>query len=245
MADFLTTTGISYRLEEIIKTARERLILISPYLKINARIRALLEDRDRLKVDVRVVYGKSELQPEEIGWLDSVTSIRTSFCKNLHAKCYLNENQALLTSMNLYEFSQLNNDEMGLLVSREEEPELFAKIHEEAMRLVRASEAVRITVARVEATDSDEELTAVRRDRQSVAVEKPQRGFCIRCKSDVSANPAKPYCNRCFASWNRYKNTAYEEEHCHICGSEIKASLEKPLCTSCYRKHKDVFEFAT
>ena len=122
MAKFLTTTGISYRLEEIIKTAEERLVLISPFLRVNERIKELLEDKDRLKMDVRVIYGKNQLQPEENNWLESMASIRTSYCKNLHAKCYLNENEALLTSMNLYEFSQVNNNEMGILISREEEP---------------------------------------------------------------------------------------------------------------------------
>ena len=93
MAEFLTTTGVSYRLEEIIKSATERLVLISPFLRVNERIKELLEDKDRLKIDVRVIYGKNELQPEENNWLESMTSIRTSFCKNLHAKCYLNENE--------------------------------------------------------------------------------------------------------------------------------------------------------
>ena len=81
MAEFLTTTGISYRLEEIIKTANERLVIISPFIRVNPRIKDLLEDRDRLKIDIRVVYGKNELHPEENNWLESMTSIRTSFVK--------------------------------------------------------------------------------------------------------------------------------------------------------------------
>ena len=79
MAEFLTTTGVSYRLEEIIKSATERLVLISPFLRVNERIKELLEDKDRLKIDVRVIYGKNELQPDENNWLESMTSIRTSF----------------------------------------------------------------------------------------------------------------------------------------------------------------------
>ena len=109
-------TGISDRLEKIIKNAEERLWLISPYLKVNNRLKELLEGK-KPSVDVRVIYGKSELQPEEKKWLEGLTQIKTSFRPNLHAKCYLNENEALLTSMNLYEFSEKNNDEMGVLVS--------------------------------------------------------------------------------------------------------------------------------
>ena len=41
MAEFLTTSGISFRLEEIIKDAQERLVIISPFLKIDRRIKEL------------------------------------------------------------------------------------------------------------------------------------------------------------------------------------------------------------
>ena len=128
MARFLTTTDISSELERIIKGANDRLILMSPYLKVNQRLKDLLEDKNRFKIDIRVVYGKNELQPEENNWLESLASVRTSFRQNLHAKCYLNEDKALVSSMNLYEFSQQHNEEMGLLVSREEEPELYGEI---------------------------------------------------------------------------------------------------------------------
>ena len=39
--------------------------------------------------------------------------------------------------MNLYEFSQINNNEMGLIVAREKEPELYNEILQESMRIVR------------------------------------------------------------------------------------------------------------
>ncbi len=49
--------------------------------------------------------------------------------QNLHAKCYLNEKAAIITSMNLYDFSQVNNNEMGVYtklehVSLKSHPEL-------------------------------------------------------------------------------------------------------------------------
>ena len=247
MAKFLTTTGVSYQLEEIIKNAKERLVLISPFLRVNERVKELLEDKDRLKIDVRVIYGKNELQPEENNWLESMTSIRTSFCKNLHAKCYLNENAALLTSMNLYEFSQVNNNEMGLLVSKEEERELYGEIYEESMRIVRVSEEIRVTVARVETPENGgesqpREHSGTRNTRETSEI--PEAGFCIRCEDAIPANPAQPYCKRCYASWRRYKNETYEEECCHTCGNEYTATLLKPLCLTCYKKYKDVFEFA-
>jgi len=132
MAKFLNTSATSYFLEELIKSAKDRLILISPFLKFNDRIKELLEDKNRLKIDVRIIYGKSELQNDEIAWLSKLTYIRISFCKNLHAKCYLNEGLCIITSLNLYEFSQVNNNEMGVVVSRKDDPKLYKDAYEEA-----------------------------------------------------------------------------------------------------------------
>ena len=245
MAKFLTTTGVSAQLEDIINSARDRLWLISPYLKITPRIKNLLEDANRLKIDARVIYGKNDLQPEENIWLESMTSIRTSFCKDLHAKCYLNEDEALLTSMNLYEYSQVNNYEMGILVSRKDEPELWEDIFQEARRILRASDEIRVTVARVANNESDNDQPPAREiQRKPQATSKaPPMGFCIRCRSDLATNPGKPYCDLCYRSWNRWKNPDYDEKHCHTCGKEHTATFAKPLCRDCFRAYKDVFEF--
>ena len=149
MAKFLNTSATNYFLEDMIKEARDRLILISPFLKLNDRIKELLADKNRLKIDVRIVYGKSELQPEEISWLRELSYIRTSFCKNLHAKCYLNEESCIITSLNLYEFSQVNNNEMGVLINRTADAELYRDAYEEAQRIIRVSDEVRISLERV------------------------------------------------------------------------------------------------
>jgi len=149
MAKFLSTTGTNYHLEELIKSASDRLILISPFLKLNDRMKELLADKNRLKIDVRIVYGKSELQPQEIEWLRGLTYIRTSFCKNLHAKCYMNEAMCIITSLNLYEFSQVNNNEMGILIERGEDAQLYKDAYEEAQRIIRISDEVRISLERV------------------------------------------------------------------------------------------------
>ena len=153
MAKFLNSSGTTYHLEELIKNASDRLIIISPYLKLNERIKELLEDRNRLKIDIRIVYGKNDLHPEEINWLKNLTFIRTSFCKNLHAKCYLNENECIITSLNLYEFSQVNNNEMGVLIYRNEDAKLYADTYEEAQRIIRISDEVRMSLEKV--TESD------------------------------------------------------------------------------------------
>ena len=89
MAKFLDTFGISSELAQIIKGAKDKLILISPYLQIGDKFKEMLEDQDKLKLDIRIIYRENKLQPQENNWLKSLKSVKTSICKNLHAKCYL------------------------------------------------------------------------------------------------------------------------------------------------------------
>lgn len=232
MAKFLDTTGVSYHLQQLINQAQDTLILISPFLKLNDRLRQSLEDKDRLKIDIRLIYGKNELQPEQINWLRTLHSVRTSFCENLHAKCYLNEGEAILTSMNLYEFSQVNNHEMGVYVTKAEEPGLFADILSEARRLIRISDEIRVTVEKVKVQEGEKPAAATY----------SAGGFCIRCGKGIPLNPAAPYCPDCYRTWKRYENPDYQEAHCHICGKEHLATLNKPACYDCYKSSRGKFE---
>jgi len=171
MAKFLNTSATNFFLEELIKNAKERLILISPYLRLNDRIKELLEDKDRLKIDVRIVYGKSDLHPEEIKWIQKLDYVRLSFCKNLHAKCYLNESECIISSLNLYEFSQVNNNEMGISVRKYEDDDVFKDAYEEAQRIIRISEEVRISLDEVK-TDKVEAQTELEIEQENLKFKK-------------------------------------------------------------------------
>ena len=238
MATFLTRKGIVHHLDRIIDEAAEELILISPYIKADDETKNLLKSKTR-DTAIHVIYGKSELNPGEKSFLDSL-GIKPTFLKDLHAKCYLNEKEALLTSMNLYQFSQEHNDEMGILVSREDDPELYEDIYRQASRWKNASSELYAASA----AKPKLKVAETRAQTTYKAGQKPSRGFCIRCKAGVAANPEKPYCADCFKSWKRYSNPEYKDYHCHICGKEHAATLLKPLCASCYKKYKDMFQFA-
>lgn len=121
MPKYLRTSGITAGVEELIREAKERLYIISPYLKLSDNIRELLNDKEREKAEVRIIFGKQELSPPEMSYLQKLKYVRLYFSKNLHAKCYLNERKMIISSMNLYEFSQQNNREMGILIERDNE----------------------------------------------------------------------------------------------------------------------------
>lgn len=241
MAKFLTTTGISHELEQLIKKANEKLVLISPFLKINERIKLSLEDKNRMKIDIRVVYGKNELQPEENNWLKSMSSIRSSFCKDLHAKCYLNEHEAIITSMNLYEFSQINNNEMGILIEKEKDPELYKDVYEEAQRLIRISDELIFTVEKA----LPKEKTSEKQESKN-KVEKPidkTMGYCIRTGSQIPFNVERPMNYEAYKSWSKYGDSDYPEKFCHFSGEESfgETSVGKPILRKNWKRAKEAF----
>ena len=229
MARFLNTEEISSELSRIIDSGDGRLLLISPFLRLNRRLREALELQDRKKRDIRIVYGKSDLHPEESEWLAS-TRIRPSFREHLHAKCYMNESRALITSMNLYEFSQQNNDEMGILLDRGDDTELYEAVKREAERILELSDELEP----VDESEANGEPSTL-----------PEMGFCLRCAEKVPFSLERPYCDKHYRSWAKFKNKDYEENYCHACGKDHKTSMAKPLCLKCYRKYRSKLSSAS
>lgn len=167
MAKFLNTSAANYYLEEIIRLARDRLILITPVLRLNDRVKELLEDKQQRRIEVQVAYEKNELLPEEANWLRALSFIRTSFCRNLHAKCYLNEQFCIVSSLNLHELSHAKSNEIGVLVSREDDDELFQTLSDEADRILRISDEVRMSFEKVRRM-SEEPAPGAEEEQESI-----------------------------------------------------------------------------
>jgi hypothetical protein len=114
MAEFLSTRGISYNLEEIIKNTKKELLIITPFLKFSTPIYEQLK-RVPKSIKITFIYGKKELHANQDKLIKDL-NCDILFKDNLHAKCYMNEQTALICSMNLYEYSEVNNYEMGVII---------------------------------------------------------------------------------------------------------------------------------
>lgn len=133
MAEFLTTRGASSQIEDIIRNAKKDLYLVSPYLKLSKTFLTRLKDASDNGVRIRVIYGKDELKATEKEGLKSIKNLELYFCENLHAKCYFNELLMVIASMNMYEYSELNNQEMGVLIRYPADRKLFEDAKREAL----------------------------------------------------------------------------------------------------------------
>ncbi len=139
MADFLTTSGTTYSIEQLILNADKELTLVTPYLKISKIFKDRISDACKQNIRITLVYGKSELQDKEKQILFNFDNVRVYYCHNLHAKCYYNESSLIITSMNLHEFSANHNREMGILISKKEDTDIFTKAVNETQSIINAS----------------------------------------------------------------------------------------------------------
>ncbi|MEQ9308114.1 MAG: phospholipase D-like domain-containing protein [Balneolaceae bacterium] len=138
MITFITTNRIVLELEELIKEENVELTLVTPFLKINRIILDHLIEKSEQGVRVNIIYGKKKLTNEEAEKILKIKNLNLYFLPNLHSKCYFGTNVMILTSMNLYEYSELKNREMGILIKDHEQ--IYEDIVDETRSIIKASE---------------------------------------------------------------------------------------------------------
>lgn len=130
MAKYLDTSHISSELMELLKEAKERIILVTYSLQVNTQIQERLKTKSKIGTlsEITLIYGNTKPKKSELEWMAEIDDLKVWQKKNLHAKCYINEKKAIISSMNLYDYSQTTNLEMGFLITKEEDSEAYAKM---------------------------------------------------------------------------------------------------------------------
>ena len=236
MAKFLNTRKAVAAIEDLIKDADQNLTLISPYLKLSKDFKELLTYRNSKDKITKVIFGKQELKPTEMKFLESLRFVILKFHEDLHAKCYVNDKQMIITSLNLYEFSMANNKEMGVLINLDDpnDKSLYEEANKEIDYIDSTSERFEFNFATPKKKTKVKTKTKTSRIQKAASAE----GHCIRCSILINRDPEHPLCKKCFLSWKKYSKPAYQEKFCHICGKNNKSSMQKPVCYSCYKKPK-------
>ncbi|MDC7227538.1 MAG: phospholipase D-like domain-containing protein [Spirochaetales bacterium] len=215
---FLTTDEISGEIVKVIRSAKGYIVLASPYVKIRENYIDRIREASNRNVEIHFVFGKSDLDEREVRKLETIPNLNLHYLENLHAKCYLNESTAIITSMNLHEYSEKNNREMGMMIEREYNEKLYNEINDELKSIVDASTHYTLKQPKYQ-NNYDDDV-----------------GYCIRCSTQIDFDPDRPLCNRCFNEWRQYGDVYYSEQFCHACGDRERTSYAKPLCYSCFRE---------
>jgi len=246
MVEFLETTLVSAELRKLISKSKQRIYLISPYLQISKNLRILIQQVDQTVPDIviKIVCRKDKISADDLSFLQTLKSANISALENLHAKCYLNEDTAIITSMNLYQYSQENNWEMGIKIEKKDDADLYDNIFSYVKSILGASEVItKIEMKKSDVHIEEKSASIPKKEipkRQSPIPSK-ENGYCIRCRAQMGLNPNKPLCSKCYPIWAKFSATDYPEKYCHVCGEEPKRSnekrsVDKPVCYSCYQK---------
>lgn len=125
MSKFLTGDELENKLTDIIWNAKRYIIIVSPFIKLDDHIREVLDKiKSTHEISVYIVFGKNEeykhksFNETDLEFFKSFRNITILYNKNLHAKHYCNEQEGLITSLNLYGYSLVNNIEYGVHFSK-------------------------------------------------------------------------------------------------------------------------------
>lgn len=239
----LGTTETPSAIENLINQAKTHLYLVTPYFKPSERVgKAILTAKVVRKANVvMILRGGDDRAKQAANAKPFVEAgVVVAYLSRLHAKLYVNEEEAILTSMNLYEESATNSYEVGVRYPKATSLEAFQAIvgqiqelahrADEETQLAQASRAATAPASRTPAT-----LRAPAPAPKARLARAAPAGHCIRCDVAVPLDVERPFCATCFATWSRFANVDYEEGTCHACGKDAKVTAGKPLCKSCWR----------
>jgi hypothetical protein len=229
MAKFLTTNEVTSEIAKIINKAKPktRVTLISPYVQIPENLLQDMKDACSRNVSITLIYGKEELKPEVRSHLEQLDNLSLRFLDNLHAKCFFNEDCMVITSLNLYNYSEKNR-EMGVLINAKDDADLFNEAAEEAKKIVKLAKEIKLGSSLLEKVGEKIDK-GIKSAVDSLIGEEP--GHCIGCGRDmIPYNKDRPICGDC------WKLGVRQGRFCYRCREERKTTQKRPLCDSCYHK---------
>jgi phosphatidylserine/phosphatidylglycerophosphate/cardiolipin synthase-like enzyme len=225
MAKFLNTADINSHIDGIIQNARKKIVLVSPFLQLSEDWISSLRQAAEREVKIIVIFGKKKSQPAAKEVLATISGLTLYYMKNMHAKCYFNEQQMVIASMNLYAYSAKNNREMGIMLNRITDTQAF-------------NEAILETKAFITAAQQ-EFLLAPASEKGVKMMPAKHKGKCIRCTTYITYDPGHPLCGDCFAKTVGLMSPHYMAKYCHECGSASDTSMWYPICAACTRRQQN------
>ncbi|WP_299334780.1 phospholipase D family protein [uncultured Psychroserpens sp.] len=262
MSEFLTENNLNAALSHIFESAKYELLIISPYIKLHDRIKSILKSKlNNPDLSIVLLFGKNEddisksLNQDDFNFFKQFPNIQIRFEKRLHAKLYANEYEYLITSMNLYDYSQNINIESGI-IGDVTEKRIGKQTLDYFNRVIEQSELIfekvpvfetkmfglsskyldsEIEIDNSDAFYSNKSYKKVfKKNQVKITYDNKNRnniGYCIRTGIEIPFNIKKPLCDNAFKSWKRYENQDYAEKYCHFSGelSNGNTSVGKPI----------------
>jgi len=129
MSTFLTGKALEEKLTDIIWNAKKYVIVMSPFISLDNHVKSVFDKvKSGHEVTLYLMFGKNEnkkqrsFHQEDYDYFKDFKNIAILYNKDLHAKHYCNEREGLVTSLNLYDYSMINNIEYGIYFTKNFNP---------------------------------------------------------------------------------------------------------------------------
>jgi hypothetical protein len=240
---------VTNRVIRVIGEANSQLAIVSPYLDRVLHVeQAILKAKAAganpvvfARRDGSVIGGNKG--KDAVAWFKD-EGIEVVGVPRLHAKFYMNEREAVVTSMNLLNSSMLGSLELGFVVEGETHRQLVQYLSTLRIMSESKSESPATTPKnksrpRVKKSSAPQKksgglLGAVVGVVKDVFELHP--GHCIRCGDPFSGDDVdagKTLCAKDYRAWARYKDPNFREKYCASCGQKRKTSYADPYCSEC------------
>jgi hypothetical protein len=269
MAKFLKGFELNTEVENLFRNAQDMLWIFSPYIKLHHRYKDVLKNKiENDKLEIILVFGKNEgdiqksIPKEELDFFIQFPNIEIRYEKRLHAKFYANDDFSIITSMNLYDYSQDNNIEAGILMESSlikaltgtktldlDAIDYFEEVKNNSELIFKKEPQYSVGTLGFgkkfeKSIVKENKIENIVKIKKEVIQQKVQnKGFCIKCGKDISLNPKVPYCGNCYNDYKKINVKTHQEKYCHVCGGNNKSSIAFPACITCFRKEKKNLEF--
>ena len=197
MAKILTTKSLAAELEDIIRKSKGEVYLISYSFRISQSFLRQIRHAVEKGIKIKIVYGKF-IYENTMEELNTIKNLEIYYCENLHAKVYANDSKCIVGSMNFYEHSEINNIELGVLLTAVEDKEAFSEALEHCSEIFEAASNGAQT--------------------HKPPKEKFPDGYCIRTGKKIPLNHEHPFSEEAYKIWAIWQNGDFAEQYCHFTG---------------------------
>ena len=222
MPQFIQPDDIIPQMELLIDQTRETVWFVSPDIHLTEPVFVKLGGASARGVKINIFIG-TEPDPLAAQLLSVIQNVELYCLENLNARCYLNEENMLITSMSLGDMQGPVKHDIAILINSTIDSELNNTIRADIDSMVISYVGIGLIPG-----SGDHTLKA----------DAMYQGFCISCGMPVSYNTENPFCQMCGRSV-RTANEDFNGFYCHSCGTEFSVNTPVPLCAECEGKNKN------
>lgn len=239
MAEIRKREEITNSIYDLIIETKEILVIISPYIKLNDDFKKAILSLKNLNLII-FVFRRKDIDENTYKFLGNLTNSILYTNDFLHTKCYINEEKAIITSLNLYKYSMENNFELAVEFKNKIDTKNYEEIKSETHFIIERSICL-----------NEQKLKYLMNDGNVV--------HCTSCTKNIIPKlyeekieygiwRKEHLCQNCISDFENFEKQNNEIEiikrygkFCVVCGNKNDNSMSinmglAPICSKCIGK---------